>query len=302
MHDHQPLNTALGIASILLWSTTVALGRSLAEQLGAFTAASLIYLLGGSIGTGYLAAHSRTRLGLRSLPRRYLLGAGSLFALYMLCLYAALGLAQDREQALQVGLLNYLWPILTLLLSIPILGAQASLGVIPASITALAGTYLVLIPQGTATASFTGGLGRNPAPYLLATLAAISWALYSTLSRRWASGSHGAAVPLFMLATGLLLTVARFFVIETATWTGNAIRELLFVSISTSLAYLFWERAMRGGNIVLVTAWSYGTPLLSTAISSWYLGVKPGMNLWLGCGLIIVGAAASRIAVRDPIH
>jgi drug/metabolite transporter (DMT)-like permease len=302
MRKQQPLNTLLGIASILLWSTTIAVGRSLTEQLGAFTSASLIYLLGGTVGLLGLVASTRARQGLLSLPRRYLFGAGSLFALYMICLYAALGLAQTREQALQVGLLNYLWPVLTLLLSIPILGARASLAIIPASVTALFGTYLVLLPQGTAHSSFTVDIGRNPAPYLLATIAAVSWALYSTLSRRWASNSQGASVPLFMLVTGVLLGVTRLFFTETSSWTWDATVELVLFSISASLAYLFWERAMRGGNVVLVTACSYATPLLSTAISSWYLGVQPGLHLWLGCGLIIVGAAASKMAIKDPIR
>jgi drug/metabolite transporter (DMT)-like permease len=296
------MNTALGIAAIVLWSTTVALGRSLAEQLGAFTSASLIYILGGTVGLGCLAASSRARLALYSLPRRYTLGAGSLFALYMICLYAALGLAKSREQVLQVGLLNYLWPALTLLLSIPILGARASPGVIPAALTALVGTYFVLLPQGAGGVSFAIEIWNQGTPYLLAALAALSWALYSTLSRRWTSNAHGASVPLFMLAAGILLAVARLFVAEAQTWTWHAIAELLFVSISASLAYLFWERAMRGGDVILVTVCSYATPLMSTAISSWYLGVRPSPRLWLGCGLIIVGAAASRLAVRDPIR
>ena len=105
-----------------------------------------------------------------------------------------------------------------------------------------------------------------------------------------------------MLATSLLLAVARLFVQESQTWTKQTIGELLFVSISASLAYLFWERAMRGGNIILVTICSYLTPLFSTAISTLYLNVRPGPQLWLGCGLLIVGAAASRLAVREPTN
>ena len=101
------LSTALGLAAILLWSTTVAFGRSLSEQVGTLTAASLVYLLGGVVGCSYLTASGRiTRL--KSLGPRYVLGCGSLFVLYISCIYVALGLAQTRSQVLEVGLMNYL--------------------------------------------------------------------------------------------------------------------------------------------------------------------------------------------------
>lgn len=42
--------TAFGVLAIVLWSTTVAFSRSLAEQVGVLTAASSIYLLAGLLG------------------------------------------------------------------------------------------------------------------------------------------------------------------------------------------------------------------------------------------------------------
>jgi hypothetical protein len=59
------------------------------------------------------------------------------------------------------------------------------------------------------------------------------------------SSAASAAVPLFMLATSLLLAVAHLFIQESQTWTRRTIGELLIVSISASLAYLFWKRATR---------------------------------------------------------
>jgi drug/metabolite transporter (DMT)-like permease len=42
---------------------------------------------------------------------------------------------------------------------------------------------------------------------------------------------------------------------------------------------------------------SYLTPLLSTALSVLYLRVDLGWNLWLACGLIVLGAAVAQGAV-----
>lgn len=61
----------------------------------------------------------------------------------------------------------------------------------------------------------------------------------------------------------------------------------------TALAYALWDVAMRKGNLLLVAACSYLTPLLSTLVSCAYLKVMPGSQLWVGCALIVVGSLVS---------
>ena len=298
------LNSTLGLAAILLWSTTVAFGRSLGEQLGPLTTAALIYLLGGALGCGYLALSGKLP-ALRALPRRYLYGCGSLFVLYMASLYLGLGLADTREQVLQVGLLNYLWPTLTVLLSVPILRLRAGPLLVPGALLATAG-ILVATTQGQPLTWAAVSLARgwsNPAqkslPYLLGLSAALSWAFYSTLSRRWASQAAGQAVPLFMLCTGLVLGAARLLSAKETHWTAHAGAELAYMVVGSNLAYAFWERAMRRGDIVLVAAASLFTPLLSTLVSTLYLGARPGPRLWIGCALVIAGAAICKSSVHE---
>jgi drug/metabolite transporter (DMT)-like permease len=294
----------LGLAAILLWSTSVAFGRSLGEQLGPLTTACLIYLLGGALGTVYLALSGKLP-SLRALPRRYLYGCGGLFVLYMASLYLGLGFADTHSQVLQVGLLNYLWPTLTVLLSVPILNLHAKPLLFPGALLATAGVFLATTqgePLAWADASPARGwanLARNSLPYLLGLSAAFSWALYSTLSRRWAGQAAGQAVPLFMLCTGLLLGLARLLFAEPTQWTPRAGAELAYMVVGSNLAYAFWERAMRRGDIVLVAAASLFTPLLSTLVSTLYLSAPSGPRLWIGCALIIAGAAICRANVRE---
>lgn len=295
------LNTALGFAAILLWSTTVALSRSLAEQVGTLTAASLIYLLGGVLGCGYQVIGGKLWKALGALRIEYLLGCGGLFAFYEACLYLALGLARDRSQVLEVSLLNYLWPMLTLLLSVPLLHMRASAWLIPGILVAFAGVlFATTQDQPLSWASFSSNLAQNSTPYLLGALAGLSWGLYSTLSRRWAGNAPEGAVPVFMLATGLLLGIGRLLAAEGTRWTGRAVLELLFMAVSSNLAYVFWDRAMRGGDMPLVASFSYLTPLLSIAASSLYLGVGIGGRLWIGCALVISGAIVCKLALREP--
>jgi drug/metabolite transporter (DMT)-like permease len=223
----------------------------------------------------------------------------------MASLYLGLGLAETREQVLQVGLLNYLWPTLTVLLSVPILRLRAKGLLVPGALLATAGVVLATTQDQPLTwdaASLGRGwpnLAQNSLPYLLGLSAALSWALYSTLSRRWASQAAGQAVPLFMLCTGLLLGLGRLLIAEPTQWTARATAELAYMVIGSNLAYAFWERAMRRGDIVLVAAASLSTPLLSTLVSTLYLGAQPGPRLWIGCAMVIAGAIVCKSQVTE---
>ena len=66
------------------------------------------------------------------------------------------------------------------------------------------------------------------------------------------------------------------------------------------LAYGFWDSAMRRGNLVLVASVAYLAPVLSTTITSLYLHVTPGRNLWIACGLVVAGAVVCKLSVTDP--
>ena len=50
---------------------------------------------------------------------------------------------------------------------------------------------------------------------------------------------------------------------------------------------------MRRGDVAFVVALSYFTPLLATIVAAAYLGVWPGLTLWLGCAFVVAGSLAS---------
>lgn len=56
---------------------------------------------------------------------------------------------------------------------------------------------------------------------------------------------------------------------------------------------------MRRGNLLLVVAMSYFTPLLSTILSCAYLKVSPGPGLWLGCILLVGGSLLTWLSMSD---
>lgn len=292
--------TLCGFGAILLWSATIAVIRSLTEQVGPITSAASIYLLGGFLSLIPLS-YSRDRITqVRTLSRLYLFGCGAIFVFYMFAIYLAVGFASDRQQVLEVGLINYLWPAFTLLFSVFLLGKNARFSLIPGMILGFLGAFLVLTQADTISwASFSRNVATNFWAYCLALMAAVSWGLYSNLSRRWEGKMSGNAVPFFMVATGLILLLIRVFFPERSLWTLRSLAEVLFMSLATLSSYTLWDLAMRKGDMVLVAASSYFIPFFSTLVSSLYLGITASLRLWFGCGCIILGSLISWASVSN---
>jgi drug/metabolite transporter (DMT)-like permease len=299
--DSTARDTAFGLLAILIWSTNIAVARSLSEKLGAITAGACMMTIGGVLGCVWeLAVRRRMRSMLR-LPRAYLLSCGTTFVGYMACLYLAIGMAQSRQQTLEVAMLNYLWPALTLVFSLPILGVRVRWWFGGGIALALAGGTVAPLQPGEWTAAvLLGSLRGNPWPYALAVVAAVLWALYSNFSRRYAGEQGGGAVPLFVAASGVVLAVTRLFVHEASHWSATALAELAFMSVlPTLVAYSLWDRAMRRGNVTLVAALSYLIPVLSTLLSSLYLRIPVGWNVWAACAMILAGAGLCKLGTRS---
>jgi drug/metabolite transporter (DMT)-like permease len=297
------LSTGSGLGAIILWSATFAFARSLSEQVGPLTAGAAAYLIGGAFCLLKLAYSPAPLKRLLQLPRLYLLGCGFLFAFYTAALYLAVGLCRSRQQLLEIALVNYLWPALTILFSLPLLKQRASLWLVPGTALALAGVFLVMT-QGAPVSweSVTQHLQTNPWAYALALTAALSWALYSNLTRRWSGPENGGAVEVFIPVTGLILLGLRFLTTEPTLWSLRAMGEATGLAAVTTVAYFLWDVAMRKGNLLLVAACSYFTPLLSTIVSCAYLKVPPGPKLWIGCLLLVAGSLISwRSLVDRPV-
>jgi len=301
LYGKSQLNTILGFLSIIFWSTTIAFSRSLTEQLGPTTTAAYIFLLSGIIGCVYLRLTGEFPNILLRLPARYLLGCGSIFILYILCLYIAIDLASNRLQVIVVGLINYLWVGLTLVFSIPILKNKANIFLLPGLLIASAGMCLAITHSDFLSwQSFLTSLSDNSSPYILALIAAVLWALYSNLSKKWACHTKGKAVPIFLLATGLVMLVLRCFKPEHSQLSLRAVFEIVYMAtIPTLLAYMFWEKAIHQGNMILIASFAYLIPLLSTFVSCIYLSVLPGLNIWLAAILIFAGAAICKYSIVE---
>jgi drug/metabolite transporter (DMT)-like permease len=292
--------TVLGALAIVLWSFSVAVARRISEDIGGVTTAAVVYVLGALLCAVVQFLRERRLPDPRRFSARYLLVCGALFVACLSTFYLAIGMATDRLQLLEIGLVNYLWTVLTVLFAVPLLGKRARPWLPVGLLLGVLGIALVITQGGgLSAAGLLHNVLSNPAAYGLAFAAALSWALYSNLCRRWGAANGDGAVALFMLATGIVLLGLRPLVCEPANWSPRTVLEVVFLASTSTLGYALWDIGIRRGDFILLSATSYFTPLLSTLVSCLYLQVMPGPKLWIGCALLIVGAVLSRAAVTD---
>lgn len=298
--------TALGILALVFWSTSIAFSRSVTEHMGTLNTAFFNLLYSGLLllCIQWIIYKKEFFLKIRRLPLSYLFKAGSFMVIYMVSFYLAVGEASSREAVIVVGIINYLWPGLTFLFSIPLLKYKARYTLLITGIlVAFSGTTIALM-QGDrlSLADIQSTLKGNLMPYLLAFLAAVSWGLYSNLTRKFKVKEDILSVPLLLVLSGLVILILQLFkgdVPELVLFGWEYLEFTYLVIFPTALAYLFWYRAMREGNKNLVTAVSYLVPLASTLVSGLYLKVKIGFGFWAAALMVLIGAVLCRVSIRD---
>ncbi|MGE9552204.1 aromatic amino acid DMT transporter YddG [Erwinia amylovora] len=286
--------TLTGLCAIVLWSTTVGLIRSISESLGPTGGAAWIY----SASALFLCL-ARGWPSWRTLPARYLWLGGLLFVSYEICLAVSIGLAHNRPQALELGMINYLWPSLTIVFAIPLNRQHFRWWLWPGLILALGGIVWVLKGDSAWTPLLLcHNIMDNPLAYGLAFFAAFAWAMYNNVTLRYAEGQSG--VTLFFVITALALW-AKFFITgqpQPMQFSTGVVLEALFMAASTAIAYSAWNTGIQHGNMTLLATASYFTPVFSALLASLWLQLTPSFGFWQGVAMVTAGSLIGWRATR----
>lgn len=277
--------TLIGLAAILLWSTMVGLIRSVSEWLGPVGGAAMIYTLSGLL--------CLVTVGFPDIKRfspRYLIAGSVLFVSYEICLALSLGYAATRAQAIEVGMVNYLWPSLTIVFAILFNGQKSTLWVIPGLVIALLGVCWVLGgEQGLHPDEIIRNIVSNPLSYTLAFAGAFIWAAYCTVTRKFANGQNG--ITLFVLLTALSLWVKYALSDQPEmVFTVPVVVKLVMCGVSLGLGYAAWNVGILHGNVTVLAAVSYFTPVLSAALAAVLLSSPLSFSFWQGALMVCVGS------------
>lgn len=298
MKLNQYAATLYGVISILLWSTMVGLIRSVSENFGPVGGAVLVYTVGSLVLVLVMGIPKITKY-----PKRYLLWGTVLFVSYEICFVLALGLANNRQQAIELGMVNYLWPSFTIALAVFFNRQRFTLLLGLGLVLAFMGLIWVISGnQPLSVQTILANIQSNPLCYFLAFIGAIVWSFYSNVTKRISGGHNG--MVLFFIMTSIGLWILYFFSTPTAfIINSESLLLLLVASIATGGANALWTFAVIKGNVAFLGTLSYFTPVISTAFASMLLSTTLTLSFWQGVLMVTMGSVICFLATRQkPIH
>ena len=202
--------------------------------------------------------------------------------------------------AIEVSLMNYLWPLLIVVLSPLFLkGFSIKTHHIIGAMLGLSGAGLIV--SGGYRFQFQSA---SIPGYLLAAIAALVWSSYSLMTKRLPQfPTH--AVGGFCLGSGVL-SLAIFFISQASLQTLFSLQSkdwLLLILLGLGpmgIAFFTWDAALKRGDPRIIGALSYLTPLLSTTWLILIGGSRITTTSIIAMILIICGAIIGSIELFFP--
>lgn len=261
------------LAAIALWASLASLGLLLGH-LPPFLLTGLALVI-GSVPAWPLARHWKVP------PGTLALGIYGLFG-YHLLLFIGL----RHAPAVEANLVNYLWPLLIVVLAPAILpGLQLRARHVLAALLGFSGAALAIL--GAAGGGTRGGWSWG---YLPALGAALAWSTYSLGTRR-VRAFPTAAIGLFGLVSGLLALACHWLLEPAVAMTARDWALLAVMGLGPlGAAFFLWDKALKTGDPRQIGVLSYITPLASTLLLLLVSGRALTWSIAAAAALIIAAA------------
>jgi drug/metabolite transporter (DMT)-like permease len=270
------------LGAIALWASLAALGVSL-THVPPFLLTGIALII-GSVPAWPLVVRNPSlwRVPLRTLA----LGVYGLFAYHFL-----LFIALRHAPAVEANLVNYLWPLLIVVLSPWVLrGVRLRLPHVLAALLGFSGAAIAIAGGRELSGTLAWG-------YLPALAAAFIWATYSLLTKR-VPDFPTTAIGLFGLVSGVLSLLCHAL-LEPATTLQS--RDWLLLAVlglgPLGGAFFLWDKALKLGDPRQIGILSYITPLASTALLVAVSGRSFNASIVLATAMIM-GAAVMGMRTR----
>lgn len=267
------------LGAIVLWSSLASLA-TLIPNVPVFLKTGIGLLIGSVIALP-LARFQIKQLAVK--PKILLLGVYGLFGYH-----AALFVALSTSPSVQANLVNYLWPLLIVLLA-PLFSKKVKLNlrVVIGGLMGFIGASLAILSGSSSDGLFYSG-------YLFAFMAAVIWSTYSLATNRIGSFPTP-SVGLFALVSGIL-SIAMHFVFETQV-SLSSFDWMILVLLGLGplgAAFYLWDYAIKRSNPQEIGLLSFLTPLLSTGFLLVITGQALSWLLAIAAALIVGGSLIGR--------
>lgn len=267
--------------TIFVWAS-LALLTDRVSHLPPVLASGIALMVGGAVGAWQPQAWQAPRA-------TYVLGVAGLLGYHAL-LFAAFGLAP----AVEANLLQYLWPLLIVLLSpVFVSGCRLRLPHIAGAVLGFAGAALIIGADGVnLNAQYISG-------YLCAIAAAVIWAVYSLGCRRLPPFPTSAIAACCLIAGALAVVwhTAQHGVQSLTLESSDWVLLLLLGLGPMGVAFLTWDIALKHGDPRSIGALSYLTPLLSTLLLMLFNDRALTPQSFMAMCAIFAGAALGNLDV-----
>lgn len=280
--------TGIGGTTIVLWSTLAVL-TTLSGSVPPFQLVAMAFALAAALAIGKWLVRGEPALAhLRWPPAVWLVGVGGLYGYHVLYF-----LALRSAPAVEASLINYLWPLLIVVFSALLPGHRLRWWHLGGALSGLAGTVILVGYGGSEGFGFRS---QYLLGHLAALAAAVTWAGYSVLSRHFA-GVPTDAVGGFCAATAVLAALAHVAFEQTVWPSGEEWLAVAAMGLGpVGVAFFTWDYGVKHGDIRVLGAAAYATPLLSTLLLLLAGEARPTPVLAIACILIVGGAV---LAARE---
>jgi drug/metabolite transporter (DMT)-like permease len=291
--SNQKRSFAFAIVAILLWSTV---GTAFKISLRYLNYAELLLLasLVSACLTGItIIFNGQIKLISKTSPKEWLLSASLGFLnpfAYYLILFKAFSLLQAQEAVA----LNYIWPMMLVLLSVPILKQKIKWTNVIALLISFSGAILI----ATRGKPFSLDL-KEPLGVTLALSSAIFWALFWLMNVR---DKREETLKLFMNFTfGFLYTlIFCLFTDNIPEINLSGFLGSVYVGLfEMGITFILWLKALKyAENTARVSNLVYLSPFMSLIFISIVIGEKILLSTLAGLVLIITGIILQQILTR----
>ena len=277
--------TLLGLLAPMGWGMSVGLVRTVTSTFGLAAGMALLYCIALLF---VLVLFGRPRMAL--FPKKYLFFGIPLANLSNLLFAVSMHFCQDSEQTVEVGMVNYLWPCLVILLAVLFNGQKARWWVFPGMLVSFVGIMLVLGGQnGIDPGRIFTHVQQNPLSYGLAFLGALAWGAYSNATRAWSNGQN----PWVLIFAGDFLVFGVLWLMGYGDFSqAHPIGWISIVlgGLVMGGSYAVWSYGMYRGHITLLAIASYFTPVLSCLFAAVWIGAELDSSLWIGVLILVAGS------------
>ncbi|EHU1491391.1 aromatic amino acid DMT transporter YddG [Acinetobacter baumannii] len=280
------LATLIGLSAILMWASMVGFVKHITTAIGPDVGITLIYSLSALL----LLIIFRVP-NFKLISKKYLILGAILFIAYELCFSFALAYSKTAQQAIEVSIVNYLWPSLTVLAFVIFRELKFNVFIILGLLISISGIIFIQTGNGDfSLGRVVDNFHSNPLSYILAFIGAIIWAFYCVLTKKMSKGQN--PISIFFLGVAITLWLKLLFSgqVSLPSLDLNTILSLIIASAAIGLGYAAWNIGIIHGNITMLVVASYFTPIISSLLAMLVLQTELSISFWQGTAMVTAGS------------